>query len=428
LSTAIHEIQRAFVLWVSGVSLADINTLSEVEMLRECGALVELDPSPITGPQAQHYQFFSGLLPGHFGFFDTLMPLCHLPQWKQGTSSYTVVESHDGWDATPKMLPDLLRAARWRVQYEQTTPDELVARVHSLAQAEPVLGTCHIVKCTADAADQFTLSSPTCREAIVQALRVAHSWTGEAGLLALLSDIQPASVKRFVNINNFLAEMGIIERDVQRGLIDWPNSLAYYAGHGQLWVNLLWREPQGSVHPQRDYEEVRNTLIRGLPAKLRDDETGEPVIEAVYRKEELYSDEYLFCAPDLVVIFKPGYVPSQASAHLDFDETTFTMPAAGTVAMAGAHPKTLKGFLLASAPSIIPGIALPEPAPLTSVVPSLLHALDVEYSGMDSQALSGLFSLSYLAMHPIRAGLHSQELSEEDEELVINRLRDLGYV
>jgi hypothetical protein len=428
LSTAIHGMQRAFVLWVSGARLADINTLSEVEMLREYGALVELDPSPITGPQAQHYQLFSGWLPARFGFFDTLMPLCHLPQWKQGTSSYAVVESHDGWDATPKMLPDLLRAARWRVEYEQAAPAELVARVQGLARAEPVLGTCHIVKCTADAADQFTLSSTSCREAIAQALRVAHSWTGEAGMLALLSDIQPTSVKRFVNINNFLAEMGIIERDQRRGLIDWPNSLAYYAGHGQLWVNLLGREPQGSVHPQSDYEEVRNTLIKGLPAKLRDAETGEPVIERVCRKEELYSDEYLFCAPDLVVIFKPGYMPSQASAHLAFDEATFTMPAAGTVAIAGAHPNTLKGFLLASAPSIIPGIALPEPAPLTSVVPSLLHALDVEYAGMDSQALSGLFSPSYLEIHPIRAGLRSQKLSEEDEDLIINRLRDLGYV
>jgi len=427
LSTAAQGIQRAFVIWVSGVRVADIDTLAEVEILREQGALVELDPLPITGPQAQHYQLFSGRLPARFGFFDTLMPLCHLPQWKQGIGSYEVAENHSGWDAAPKLLPDLLRAAGWTVEYEETTPAELVARVQGLSQAAPILGTCHIVKCAPGTADQFTMSASR-REAIAQALCIAHSWTGEGGLLALLSDIQPARVEHFVNVNNFLAEMGIIERDEQSGLIDWPNSLAYYAGHGQLWINLLGRDPQGSVHPQSEYEEVRDTLVKGLPARLRDPKTGEPVIERVHRKEELYSGEYLFCAPDLVVIFKPGYVPSPASARLDFDEATFTRPAAGTLAMAGAHPSTLRGFLLASAPSLIPGTVLSEPALLTSVVPSLLHALDVEYAGMDSQAVSGLFSPSYLETHPIHIGLRSQELSEEDEELIINRLRDLGYL
>lgn len=427
MSTATHGIHKAFVLWVSGVRLDDINTLAEVEMLRNHGALVELYPSPINGQLAQHYQLFSGRLPARFGFFDTLMPLCHLPQWKQGTSSYKVAENHDGWDAAPKMLPDLLRAARWRVEYVETTSNELVACVQGLSQAEPILGTCHIVKCTPGATDQFTMSL-SYREAITQALSSVQSWAGKGGLVALLSDIQPAPVKRFVNINNFLADMEIIERDEQSGLIHWPNSLAYFAGNGQLWINLLGRDPQGSVHPQSEYEEVRDTLVKGLPTRLRDAETGETAVERVYRKEELYSEEYLFCAPDLVVIFKPGYVPSAASARLDFDEATFTIPTAGTTAMAGAHPSMLKGFLLASAPSLIPGIALSEPAPLTSAVPTLLHAIDVRYEGMDGQAVSGLFSPSYLETHPIHAGLPSQKLSEEDEELIINRLRDLGYV
>jgi len=47
---------------------------------------------------------------------------------------------------------------------------------------------------------------------------------------------------------------------------------------------------------------------------------------------------------------------------------------------------------------------------------------------MDGQVLDGLFSLAYLETHPIQAGPGNGELSEEDEELIINRLRDLGYV
>lgn len=424
--------QRAFVLWLSGVRFGDISALAEVEMLVKQGVRVELEPSPITGPQAQHYQVFSGRLPASFGFFDTLMPDCHLPHPQQRASDYTVVENYSGRDASPKMLPDLLRAAGWTVEYEEVLPSELVACVQTLTYSEAPQAACKIVKCRVDELvqvdAQFVAPTTAEGESIAEALRMARSWVGEAGLLALLSDTQSAPVERFVNINNFLAEMGVIERDEQSGFINWPNSLAYYVGHGQLWINLLGRDPQGAVHPRVEYEEVRDTLVKALPTRLRDTQTGAPVIERVYRKEELYPDEYLFCAPDLVVLFKPGYVPSLHSTRLDFDEAIFTTSAVGTVAMAGAHPSLLKGFFLVSAPSMVSGISLFESAPLTAVVPSLLHALGVEYVDMDSPAVSRLFSPSYLETHPIRAGGRSQVLSEEDEELVINRLRDLGYV
>jgi hypothetical protein len=182
------------------------------------------------------------------------------------------------------------------------------------------------------------------------------------------------------------------------------------------------------VHPQDEYEEVRDTLIRALPTKLREAGAASPAIERIYRKEELYTGEYLFCAPDLIVLFAPGYAPSPQSARLAFDTATFTTPPAGTKSSAGVHPSTIKGFLLACAPALASGLSLPEPLALSSAVPSLLHALNVTYSGVDSPAADALFLPAYLATHPIRAVTHSQELSEEDEELVISRLRDLGYV
>ena len=414
------ETHKAFILWLSGACLDDIRTLTGMEGLIKSGALVELEPTPITGPQAQHYQVFSGRSPASFGFFDTLMPLGRLPRPQQGLDGYTVIEEHVGRDAAPKMLPDLLRAAGWAVEYVETTPVDLADCVQGLIQSEIEASQdiCKIVKCsveTHNAADMASLG---------EAIQYALSWVGETGLLAVLSDIQSARVERFVNINNFLADMGLIERDEQGGQINWANSLAYYVGHGQLWVNLLGRDPQGAVYPQDEYEEVRETLIKALPTKLQD--AGKQVIERVYRKEELYSSEYLFCAPDLVVVFKPGYAPSPRSTHLVFDKETFTL--ADTTAMAGISPSGAGGFLLASAPTLQVGISAPERAPLTAVVPTLLHALSIEYVDMDSSAVSTLFAPSFLETHPIRTDLKSQELSEEDEELVINRLRDLGYV
>ncbi len=414
--------QKAFVFYLSGVSMSEIGELAAVAELAKRGILVELEAAPITGPQTLSYQAFSGRLPASFGFFDTLMPLCHLPRAQEGSDGYTIVEDLSGRDVPPRALPDILRTVGWTVEYEEVALTDIATRVQALAATQPTTDSCKIVRCTVHAGDrsQFDL--------VGQALRQAQAWAGESGLLALLSDSRPAPVTRFVNVNNFLADMGILERDEESGSINWANSLAYYAGHGQLWINLLGRDPQGAVHPQDEYEEVCDTLIKALPLKIRDAETGAPVIERIYRKEEIYSGEYLFCAPDLVVLFKPGYAPSPQSAHAGFDEATVLPAPANTITTAGVDPSAIKGFLLASGPALLAGTTLTESAALSAALPSLLHALGVDYSDVDSTAISGLFSPTYLETHPIRTSIRSQELSDEDEELVINRLRDLGYV
>jgi hypothetical protein len=404
--------------------LDDIRTLVQVQSLAQRGVLVELEPAPITGPRSQHYQLLSGRLPAGFGFFDTLMPLCHLPHPLQGSDGYDVVEVLEAMDSAPHMLPDLLAAAGWMTEYVETAPAELAECARRLTLPRSDGASCVIVKCTP--AGDGRLTAPSEAQAIDEALRIARQWVGESGVLALLTDMQPAHVRALVNINNFLAEMGLIERG-ERDRPNWAGTLAYHVGHGQLWMNVAGREPQGAVHPGDEYEEVRDTLIKALPIRVLDPQTGMPVIEKVCRREDLYPDRYLFCAPDLVVLFKRGYAPSPVSARLGFDETIFTVPAASPAAMAGAHPSELKGFLLAAAPSMLAGVSLPESAPLIAAAPSLLHALGVQHADMDSAALGRLFKPSYLETHPI-AEMRNQELSEEDEQLVVDRLRDLGYI
>src|SRR5947209_1434526 len=137
-----NGIQRAIILWLPGVGLADILPLGEVEALMKQGVLIELLSSPITGPQAQQYQAFSGRLPVHFGFFDTLMPLCRLPRPQQGINGYTIIEEYAGRDVAPKMLPDLLRAAGWGVDYEDISPGELLNSLRRLAQTQSSEAIC----------------------------------------------------------------------------------------------------------------------------------------------------------------------------------------------------------------------------------------------------------------------------------------------
>ncbi len=403
---------KAIVFWLSGVKLGDIEMLPEVKSLREHGAMVELESTPIVEPLLQHYQAMSGRTTSCFGLFDTLVP-----------RNYAVAEETQGRSTPPTLLPDLLRTVGWTVEYRETDLVELANSVERWTQSAPATQACLIVKCTLtggmSAADGTT---------IAQALRLAQTWVGEDGLLALFSDTQPIDVERFVNVNNFLAEMSIIERDEQSGQVNWKDSLAYYVGHGQLWVNLLGRDAQGAVHPQDEYEEVCDTLIKALPNKLRDVETNAAVIERVFRKEELYSGDYLFCAPDLVILFKPGYAPTERSTRLEFDDATIVKPTAGQTAVAGVHPSSSKGFLLAAAPGLAEGTKVADSSPLTALSPTILHALGVEYVDVESPAISAMFTPSYLETHPVPSGMQNSELSDEDEELIVSHLRDLGYV
>lgn len=407
MSNDTDGIRRAVVLCLSGIQLGDIRAIPEVEMLVKQGVMVELEPSPITGPMTQMYQAFSGRSPASFGFFDTLVP-----------HDYAIVEETTGRGTSPKLLPDLLRTVGWTVHSQEVPLAALITTLQAWVAAVPTASTCLIARCNVEMALDTQL--------LARALQLARAWVGETGLLAIFSDTHSAPVKRFVNLNNFLAEASIIERDEQSGQINWSNSLAYFAGHGQLWINLLGRDPQGAVHPQGEHEEVCATLARALPDKVRDH--GQQAVERVCRKEELYTSEYSFCLPDLVVVFMPGYAPSPLSTRINFDDAVFTSPVDGVRVNAGLHPSCVRGFLLASAPALMRGVSLADPVPLTSVAPTLLHALGAEYVAMETSAVSELFLPSYLEKHPVRSGMQGQELSEEDEERIINHLRSLGYV
>lgn len=401
--------KKAVLLWISGIGLVHARAIPEMETLMQRGATVEFESMPITGSQSHYYQVTTGRRPACFGFFDTL-----------ALRGYSVVEQLEGRDTPPDSLLALMKAAGWTASYNEVGLSELVSSVQSWIESASSY-SCLIVRCILR-----ELLTPETSAIIEQAIRLAQNAVGETGLLALLSDAQATQVKQFVNLNNFLADMGVMERNKRDGSIDWSNTLAHHMGHGQLWINLIGRNAKGIVHHQGEYEEVCDTLISALPAKLRDPQTGEPVIERIYRKEELYNGDYLFCAPDLVVNFHPGYASSQQSTRLTFDKSTFIRPAKETTSLDGVHPTS--GFLVASGPAFAQGKRLHAPAPLTSVAPTLLHALSVKHGPMDSSALQECFDADFLAGHPIHTVQQQQDLSNEEEELVINRLRDLGYI
>jgi predicted AlkP superfamily phosphohydrolase/phosphomutase len=79
--------------------------------------------------------------------------------------------------------------------------------------------------------------------------------------------------------------------------VDWARTRAYSIGYiGEVHINLRGREPQGIVSAE-EYEAVREDVISKLrDLKLPD---GAPLVEHIWKKEEIYSGAHLAEAPDI---------------------------------------------------------------------------------------------------------------------------------
>lgn len=105
---------------------------------------------------------------------------------------------------------------------------------------------------------------------------------------------------------------GRLEGSARFGRIDWSDTVAYSEEldyHPSVWLNLRGREPLGRVEPH-DYSAMRERVAAGLRAWR--DEHGEPVVERVWRREDVYDGPAMEAAPDLLLEFSPvrGYSPS----------------------------------------------------------------------------------------------------------------------
>jgi len=128
-------------------------------------------------------------------------------------------------------------------------------------------------------------------------------------VLMVLSDHGFCKLRQEVHLNAWLRQFGYLapaaEMPVQvRDLA--PSTRCYSLLPGRLYVNLRGRERQGCVSPGREYESVRQDVAAGLLA-LRDPETGDRVVDAVYMREEVFQGHAAGHAPDMVARPFPGY-------------------------------------------------------------------------------------------------------------------------
>ena len=223
----------------------------------------------------------------------------------------------------------------------------------------------------------------------------------------------------------------LVRRLTQESLIDWTASRAFALPSSaaiRLQINLRGREPSGVVEGGREYEHLRDEIAQRL-LRIRDPETGGPVVEHVFRREEIYSGPALDSMPDLVAQPVGGY---QIATR--FKESLLFSPLAE--GFTGNH--RMDGVLIMVGYPVAPGQAI-QGAGIADLFPTILYLLDVPLPpNLDGEVLIQALKTNYVRSRPIRRraegpsppGQTSGEgtYSSEDAMEIRDRLQGLGYI
>lgn len=237
------------------------------------------------------------------------------------------------------------------------------------------------------------------------------------------------------------------------GAREWTQSFTYFSGinwektrvyatYDELMsrgvrLNLKGREPQGIVNPGEEYENFREELIELLNG-LKHPLTDMPIVDRVYRREELYRGEYLQEAPDLFVFWNQhayfcgdsltdkGRYRQVAKEGGKFKLTDLQR--------SGDHRRN--GILIVKGPDVKAGFQFAT-ADIIDVVPTLFYLLGEPVpDDMDGKVLTNIVAGDHLRGHPVsfssereaKRGPTEQVYSDKEAELVEERLRNLGYI
>jgi predicted AlkP superfamily phosphohydrolase/phosphomutase len=221
---------------------------------------------------------------------------------------------------------------------------------------------------------------------------------------------------------------------LSRRHIDWSRTRAYAQGNfGQIFLNVNGRQPDGCVAPG-DVRPLLDELKAGLLA-IPHPETGEPLVEHVYEREELYHGPHAGLSPDLTVVLTDWRYRT-IGLH-DFTTNTLITPSFGPT---GDH--RLEGILIAAGPAFQAGARLRDAA-LLDVAPTVLHLLGVPVpDDMDGRVLTELFNPrsplppAMPAPEPAFAtaqahgasSVSTSPYSDLEDAAIKRRLADLGYL
>ena len=175
---------------------------------------------------------------------------------------------------------------------------------------------------------------------------------------------------------------------------------------------------------QQEYDKLVKMIIDKLEA-LVDPETGVKVVKRAFHRSELYTGPYADRAPDIIMMLNAGYK--------------------GTTTLSGRHiieklpqPKgthSIDGVFLAKGPHVKRGAKISQ-ITLQDLGPTLLHLIELPIpEDVDGKVKKEIFIPKSpprlrepLFYTPKLKSREAKPLSTEEEEEVLDRLRDLGYL
>ncbi|HWQ14620.1 MAG TPA: alkaline phosphatase family protein [Roseiflexaceae bacterium] len=216
-------------------------------------------------------------------------------------------------------------------------------------------------------------------------------------------------------------------RTAQTAAIDYERSKAYY-------VRIF--DPVGGIRINAqgaERERLRDELLEAIRAAT-DPQTGGPIVRWAWRREECYHGPYADSMPDIILVMHPDYGSSDRLSN--YSAIVTDRP---TIGDPGGHH--IEGIFIASGPQIA---AQPAPLPnleIADIAPTVLHLMGLPVpDDMDGRVLTEILTAERLRARPVATApspgrwpseaddTGQGELTDEDEELVRDRLRALGYV
>ena len=101
------------------------------------------------------------------------------------------------------------------------------------------------------------------------------------------------------------------------GQADWSKSKLYALGLNSLYINLAGREAEGQVNPDETTSFIQQFSKRILEWKGPD---GQPVISKLTPRETAFTGPYSEFGPDFLVGYTPGYRASAQTGLGDWDK------------------------------------------------------------------------------------------------------------
>ncbi|UCC50538.1 MAG: alkaline phosphatase family protein [Anaerolineaceae bacterium] len=209
--------------------------------------------------------------------------------------------------------------------------------------------------------------------------------------------------------------------------VDWSRTKAFSVGNfGQVYLNGVGQRPLGVVTADT-YDQVLEE-IAAAARELRDVDGGNQVVPVVYKREEIFHGISAERLPDLVLhTDRAKYV---SFGHADFGSNKIIEPSTGQT---GHHH--MVGIVGLNGPGARTGKRLAE-ASLLDLAPTILHYMGLPVpSYMDGRVVSEAFSDAFNAANPVKiekidptGGWKNGSVSDEEEAMVLEKLRDLGYV